>query len=75
MLARNANKHSTKGGDSRLKYIFLNYDTYDCFLDAERIHNLTSYLRALNERGLANGDHTTLLLNCYTKLKVILCLQ
>ncbi|KJE89841.1 hypothetical protein CAOG_01266 [Capsaspora owczarzaki ATCC 30864] len=39
------------------------------FLDAQRIHNLTSYLQALHEHGLANADHTTLLLNCYTKLK------
>ncbi|KAJ3287175.1 Vacuolar protein sorting-associated protein 11 [Borealophlyctis nickersoniae] len=39
------------------------------FLDAQRIHNLTSYLQALHERGLAKADHTTLLLNCYTKLK------
>ncbi|KAL6049387.1 Vacuolar protein sorting-associated protein 11 [Balamuthia mandrillaris] len=39
------------------------------FLDAQRIHNLTSYLQALHEKGLANPDHTTLLLNCYTKLK------
>lgn len=39
------------------------------FLDAQRIHNLTSYLQALHERGLANPDHTTLLFNCYTKLK------
>lgn len=39
------------------------------FLDAQRIHNLTSYLQALHEQGLANGDHTTLLLNCFTKLK------
>ncbi|KAI8806579.1 hypothetical protein BJ742DRAFT_816359 [Cladochytrium replicatum] len=39
------------------------------FLDAQRIHNLTSYLQALHEHGLANSDHTTLLLNCYTKLK------
>ncbi|KAJ3022002.1 Vacuolar protein sorting-associated protein 11 [Thoreauomyces humboldtii] len=39
------------------------------FLDAQRIHNLTSYLQALHEQGLANADHTTLLLNCYTKLK------
>ena len=39
------------------------------FLDAQRIHNLTSYLQALHEAGLANSDHTTLLLNCYTKLK------
>lgn len=39
------------------------------FLDAQRIHNLTSYLQALHNKGLANADHTTLLLNCYTKLK------
>lgn len=39
------------------------------FLDAQRIHNLTSYLQALHEKNLANADHTTLLLNCYTKLK------
>jgi tetratricopeptide (TPR) repeat protein len=38
------------------------------FLDAQRIHNLTSYLKALHDKQLANGDHTTLLLNCYTKL-------
>ncbi|KAI9017630.1 hypothetical protein BC832DRAFT_40189 [Gaertneriomyces semiglobifer] len=38
------------------------------FLDAQRIHNLTSYLQALHEHKLANIDHTTLLLNCYTKL-------
>jgi hypothetical protein len=39
------------------------------FLDAQRIHNLTRYLQALHEKGRANTDHTTLLLNCYTKLK------
>ncbi|KAJ8020828.1 Vacuolar protein sorting-associated protein 11-like [Holothuria leucospilota] len=39
------------------------------FLDAQRIHNLTAYLEALHKQGLANEDHTTLLLNCYTKLK------
>jgi hypothetical protein len=39
------------------------------FLDAARIHNLTTYLEALHEKGRANADHTTLLLNCYTKLK------
>ncbi|KAM3588477.1 Vacuolar protein sorting-associated protein 11 [Umbelopsis sp. WA50703] len=39
------------------------------FLDAQRIYNLTSYLQELHSRGLANADHTTLLLNCYTKLK------
>ncbi|KAG0579723.1 hypothetical protein KC19_4G119500 [Ceratodon purpureus] len=39
------------------------------FLDAQRIHNLTYYLEKLHEKGLATADHTTLLLNCYTKLK------
>jgi tetratricopeptide (TPR) repeat protein len=38
------------------------------FLDAQRVLNLTSYLQALHDNQLANGDHTTLLLNCYTKL-------
>ena len=27
--------------------------------------------QALHEKGLANTDHTTLLLNCYTKLKAV----
>ncbi|XP_065898178.1 vacuolar protein sorting-associated protein 11 homolog [Dysidea avara] len=39
------------------------------FLDAQMIRNLTAYLQALHEKGAANTDHTTLLLNCYTKLK------
>ncbi|MBW0467840.1 hypothetical protein O181_007555 [Austropuccinia psidii MF-1] len=39
------------------------------FLDAQRISNLTSYLQELHAQGVANTDHTTLLLNCYTKLK------
>eukprot|EP00117_Sycon_ciliatum_P023495 scpid32393/ scgid19961/ Vacuolar protein sorting-associated protein 11 homolog len=39
------------------------------FLDAQRIHNLTAYLQALHGQNLANKDHTTLLINCYTKLK------
>ncbi|KAL9645481.1 hypothetical protein ABK040_000755 [Willaertia magna] len=39
------------------------------FLDANRIKDLTNYLEALHEQHLANSDHTTLLLNCYTKLK------
>ncbi|KAF9585904.1 hypothetical protein BGW38_000136 [Lunasporangiospora selenospora] len=39
------------------------------FLDAQRIYNLTSYLQELHANTLANVDHTTLLLNCYTKLK------
>eukprot|EP00055_Hartaetosiga_balthica_P005109 m.14455 g.14455 ORF g.14455 m.14455 type:complete len:1016 (-) comp4316_c0_seq1:135-3182(-) len=45
------------------------------FLDSQRIHNLTDYLQALHDkqdkdgRPLADKYHTTLLLNCYTKLK------
>ncbi|KLO14890.1 hypothetical protein SCHPADRAFT_927552 [Schizopora paradoxa] len=39
------------------------------FLDAQRIHNLVTYLQDLHTLGLANSDHTTLLLNTYTKLK------
>ncbi|KAI5476765.1 vacuolar membrane protein, partial [Pseudohyphozyma bogoriensis] len=38
------------------------------FLDAQRLSHLTSYLQELHARQLANSDHTTLLLNCYTKL-------
>jgi hypothetical protein len=39
------------------------------FLDSQRIVNLTDYLQQLHKLKLANQDHTTLLLNCYTKLK------
>ncbi|KAH6902717.1 vacuolar membrane protein [Coprinopsis sp. MPI-PUGE-AT-0042] len=39
------------------------------FLDSQRIHNLVTYLQELHTLGLANSDHTTLLLNTYTKLK------
>lgn len=39
------------------------------FLDAQRIHQLTAYLQELHKQGLASEDHTTLLLNCYTKLR------
>ncbi|MCO5613916.1 hypothetical protein L7F22_068196 [Adiantum nelumboides] len=39
------------------------------FLDAQRITNLTTYLQELHARGFANADHTTLLLNCFAKLK------
>lgn len=39
------------------------------FLDVQRIHNLTAYMEAIHEQGKANEDHTTLLINCYTKLK------
>ncbi|XP_017759291.1 PREDICTED: vacuolar protein sorting-associated protein 11 homolog [Eufriesea mexicana] len=38
------------------------------FLDSQHIDNLTTYLQALHKNGQATGDHTTLLLNCYTKL-------
>ncbi|KAJ6606206.1 hypothetical protein DFH09DRAFT_1067082 [Mycena vulgaris] len=36
------------------------------FLDAQQIHNLIMYLQELHYLGLANSDHTTLLLNAYT---------
>eukprot|EP00762_Andalucia_godoyi_P001379 ANDGO_04909.mRNA.1 Vacuolar protein sorting-associated protein 11 homolog len=39
------------------------------FLDAQRIHNLTRYLEELHTKSKATADHTTLLINCYTKLK------
>ena len=39
------------------------------FLDAQRMPQLASYLEALHNRGMANSEHTTLLINCYTKLK------
>ncbi|KAK0086649.1 hypothetical protein PV325_013769 [Microctonus aethiopoides] len=38
------------------------------FLDSQHIDNLTTYLQALHKQGQATEDHTTLLLNCYTKL-------
>ncbi|RHX98980.1 hypothetical protein DYB36_014177, partial [Aphanomyces astaci] len=33
------------------------------FLDAQRIHNLTTYLEALHAKAFATSEHTTLLLN------------
>lgn len=39
------------------------------FLDTQRIHNLIEYLEELHEHDKATEDHTTLLLNCYAKLK------
>ena len=39
------------------------------FLDTQRIHNLIEYLEELHEHDRATVDHTTLLLNCYAKLK------
>ncbi|KAF7418083.1 hypothetical protein HZH68_000736 [Vespula germanica] len=38
------------------------------FLDSQHIDNLKTYLQALHKNGQATEDHTTLLLNCYTKL-------
>ena len=37
------------------------------FLDSQHIDHLTRYLEELHREKLANADHTTLLLNCYTK--------
>ena len=39
------------------------------YLDAHKIDHLTEYLQALHKERLATEDHTTLLLNCYTKQK------
>lgn len=39
------------------------------YLDTQRIQQLTLYLEELHEQGIAIADHTTLLLNCYTKMK------
>ncbi|KAI3658936.1 hypothetical protein MP638_006312 [Amoeboaphelidium occidentale] len=44
-------------------YVILKY------LDARRINNLTLYLQELHLKNVATADHTTLLLNCYTKLR------
>jgi tetratricopeptide (TPR) repeat protein len=39
------------------------------FLDVQRIANLVQILEELHSQKLANADHTTLLLNCYARLK------
>ena len=39
------------------------------FLDNQRIRNLIEYLEELHDHHKASSDHTTLLLNCYAKLK------
>ena len=44
-------------------------DTALKFLDSQRINNLIEYLEELHEHDKATVDHTTLLLNCYAKLK------
>ncbi|KAI9834139.1 MAG: hypothetical protein M1826_005250 [Phylliscum demangeonii] len=41
------------------------------FLDTQQIRHLVEYLEELHEHHKANADHTTLLLNCYAKLKDI----
>ena len=38
-------------------------------MDTQRIHNLIEYLEELHDHEKATADHTTLLLNCYAKLK------
>lgn len=38
------------------------------FLDAQRLPCLTEYLEAVHKQGLANKEHTTLLINCYCKM-------
>ena len=39
------------------------------YLDSQRINNLIEYLEELHDHDKATVDHTTLLLNCYAKLK------
>lgn len=43
-------------------YVILKY------LDSRHIDSLTTYLEALHRSGKATADHTTLLLNCFTRL-------
>lgn len=38
------------------------------FLDPRHIEHLVDYLKALHDRGAATANHTTLLLNCFTRL-------
>ncbi|KAF0291087.1 Vacuolar protein sorting-associated protein 11 [Amphibalanus amphitrite] len=40
------------------------------YLDTQRISDLTVYLEALHHGGHGSADHTTLLINCYTKLRL-----
>src|SRR5690606_764455 len=39
------------------------------FLFAQQLPNLVLYLEHLHEAGVASSEHTTLLINCYTKLR------
>ena len=55
-----------------LHYLFASYHCRSDmiqFLDTRRIHNLIEYLEELHDHDRATADHTTLLLNCYAKLK------
>ncbi|KAK4999637.1 Vacuolar protein sorting-associated protein 11 [Elasticomyces elasticus] len=45
------------------------------FLDNQRIRNLIEYLEELHDHHKATSDHTTLLLNCYAKLKDVAKLE
>lgn len=56
-------------GQSQDRLILLISPRFSQFLDTQRIHNLISYLEQLHENRKATSDHTTLLLNCYAKLK------
>lgn len=38
------------------------------FLDGSHIKELCMYLEVLHTKGKANSHHTTILLNCYTRL-------
>ena len=39
------------------------------YLDTQHINHLTTYLQALHKAGAATADHTSLMLNCYTRLR------
>ncbi|KAJ1911698.1 Vacuolar protein sorting-associated protein 11 [Mycoemilia scoparia] len=39
------------------------------FLDVQKLDKLTRYVHELHVKNVASSDHTTLLVNCYTKLK------
>ncbi|MFH4976839.1 hypothetical protein AB6A40_003548 [Gnathostoma spinigerum] len=41
------------------------------FLEGSRTKELSSYLEALHAVGKANAHHTTILLNCYTKMEAV----
>lgn len=41
----------------------------DKYLDAQKIGHIAMYLKKLHECGLAEQEHTALLLKCYTKLR------